>query len=169
MCTFQSNSGKLGLFGVFRWLDTLGNRAFSKEGQGFCLVGLACSWVILVLWSNLLDGPFSMVKYTDGSATRPNGPFSMGKYHQFGPTDHRTRMTLHYKRGDGTLANSCLQVASSETCSHCISHLFTLLGEAQVRRENQGFTLGKNIESLVKEADSLLLEAEEENFQTFQA
>ena len=33
-----------------------------------------------------------MVKYTDGSATRPNGPFSMEKYY-FGPMDHRTCVT----------------------------------------------------------------------------
>ena len=36
-----------------------------------------------------------MVKYTDRSATRPNGLFSMEKYY-FGPMDHRTSVTKIY-------------------------------------------------------------------------
>ena len=37
--------------------------------------------VILVLWSVGPNGLFSVVTHTDGSATGPNGPFSMEKYH----------------------------------------------------------------------------------------
>ena len=37
-------------------------------------------------------------------------------------------MLLDYKKGDRASANSCPQVASSEACPHCISHLLTLPG-----------------------------------------
>ena len=37
--------GNLGFCGVFRWLGIWGNPSFRKEGQGFCLVGLACPWI----------------------------------------------------------------------------------------------------------------------------
>ena len=37
-------------------------------------------------------------------------------------------MLLDYKKGDRASGNSCPQVASSEACPHCISHLLTLPG-----------------------------------------
>ena len=44
VCTSGRNFCNLGFCGVFRWLGTLSNLSFSKEGQGFCL-GLACFWI----------------------------------------------------------------------------------------------------------------------------
>ena len=57
-------------------------------------------------------------------------------------------MLLDYKKGDRASANSCPQVASSEACPHCISHLLTLPGgRLRLGGETQGFTLGKGVKS----------------------
>ena len=52
LCPFKCPFGRhFGFFylgwicGVFRWQGTWGNPSFRKEGQGLCLVGLACSWI----------------------------------------------------------------------------------------------------------------------------